>query len=121
MAEIVDIAERRMRCPRCRATSTILAAFDIRRGFQYLTMRCNACTIVFDAQVARDEGHQVTLSLAKRLPLISVNRLSFRSIPIRGDGLHPFWRRFPGLIVCSLNRRSTHRDRPQHPGQFLRR
>lgn len=66
MTDIVDIAERRMRCPRCRASSAILTAFDVRPGFQYLTMLCNACSIVFGAQVATSERHEGSLTPGRR-------------------------------------------------------
>jgi transcription elongation factor Elf1 len=58
MTVIVDIAEKRMRCPRCEASSTILSAVDVRPGFQYLTLRCNSCATLFDAQVATAEGQE---------------------------------------------------------------
>jgi hypothetical protein len=66
MTVIVDIAEMRMRCPRCRANSTILSAVDIRPGFQYLTLRCNSCVILFDAQVATAEGQKGSLATNRR-------------------------------------------------------
>jgi hypothetical protein len=63
---MTDIAEMRMRCPRCRASSTILSAVDIRPGFQYLTLRCNACAILFDTQVATAEGQEGSLATDRR-------------------------------------------------------
>jgi hypothetical protein len=66
MTVIVDIAEMRKRCPRCRASSIILSAVDIRPSFQYLTLRCNACTILFDAQVATAEGQEGSLATDRR-------------------------------------------------------
>jgi uncharacterized Zn finger protein len=66
MTVIVDFAEMRMRCPRCAASSTILSAVDIRPGFQYLTLRCNACATLFDAQVAIPEGHEASVLTDRR-------------------------------------------------------
>jgi hypothetical protein len=56
MTVIIDIAEMRMRCPRCGARSTVQSAIKVRPGFEYLTLRCISCAIVFDAQVALAQG-----------------------------------------------------------------
>jgi uncharacterized Zn finger protein len=66
MTVIVDIAEMRMRCPRCGVSSTILSAVDVRPGFQYLTLRCNSCAILFDAQVATPEGDEASVLTDRR-------------------------------------------------------
>jgi phage FluMu protein Com len=71
MTVIVDIAQMRMRCPRCRAVSTVQSAIDVRPGFQYLTLRCMSCAIVFDAQVATAEGEEGLLLTDRRLAVPS--------------------------------------------------
>jgi transcription elongation factor Elf1 len=59
MTAIIDIAEMRMRCPRCGAASIVQTAIDLRLGFQYLTLRCIRCAIVFDTQVAIAQGQEL--------------------------------------------------------------
>jgi transcription elongation factor Elf1 len=48
-ASTVD--DKRMRCPRCRARSTIQNTVELRPGVQYLTLRCIACGHIHDAQM----------------------------------------------------------------------
>jgi len=38
-------------CPKCRARPTIQSVISIRSGFEYLTLRCTSCGLVYDAQV----------------------------------------------------------------------
>jgi hypothetical protein len=56
MTAVINIAEMRTRCPRCGVSSTTLSAVDVRPGF--LTLRCNSCAILFDAQVATAAGQE---------------------------------------------------------------
>ena len=51
MSAIGNIADERMRCPRCRAYPMVQSAIELRPRLQYLTLRCNSCAIVYDAQV----------------------------------------------------------------------
>jgi len=44
----------RPRCPKCRARPTIQNVVSIRSGFEYLTLRCTSCGLVYDAQVHTD-------------------------------------------------------------------
>jgi hypothetical protein len=44
----------RPRCPKCRARPTVQNAVQIRIGFEYLTLRCMSCGLVYDAQVHTD-------------------------------------------------------------------
>jgi uncharacterized Zn finger protein len=41
-------------CPKCRARPTIQSVISIRSGFEYLTLRCTSCRLVYDAQVHTD-------------------------------------------------------------------
>jgi transcription elongation factor Elf1 len=63
MTAIINLAEMRMRCPRCAAASIVQTAIDLRPGCQYLTLRCIRCAIVFDTQVqlhkAKNYPHEV--------------------------------------------------------------
>jgi transcription elongation factor Elf1 len=43
-----------LRCPRCRARSTVQSAVELRPGVKYLTLRCIICGLVYDAQVLSD-------------------------------------------------------------------
>jgi uncharacterized Zn finger protein len=47
MTAIINIAEMRMRCPRCGAGSIVQSKIKV-RGFHYLTLRCIPCAIVFN-------------------------------------------------------------------------
>ena len=47
-ASTVD--DKRLRCPRCRARSTIQNAIELRPGVQYMTLRCTSCGLLHDAQ-----------------------------------------------------------------------
>lgn len=42
------------RCPRCRARATVQNAVELRPGVNYLTLRCIACGLVFDAQTGAE-------------------------------------------------------------------
>jgi transcription elongation factor Elf1 len=44
----------RPRCPKCRARPTVQSVVQIRAGFEYLTLRCTSCGLVYDAQVHTD-------------------------------------------------------------------
>jgi phage FluMu protein Com len=44
----------RQRCPKCRALATVQNVALIRAGFEYLTLRCTSCGLVFDAQIHTD-------------------------------------------------------------------
>ena len=44
----------RQRCPKCRALATVQNVVPIRAGFEYLTLRCTSCGLVFDAQIHTD-------------------------------------------------------------------
>jgi rubredoxin len=44
----------RPRCPKCRARPTVQSVVPIRSGFEYLTLRCTSCGLVYDAQVHTD-------------------------------------------------------------------
>jgi transcription elongation factor Elf1 len=44
----------RQRCPKCRALATVQNVAPIRAGFEYLTLRCTSCGLVFDAQIHTD-------------------------------------------------------------------
>jgi len=44
----------RLRCPKCRARPTVQSVVEIRSGFEYLTLRCTSCALVYDAQVHTD-------------------------------------------------------------------
>jgi hypothetical protein len=44
----------RPHCPKCRARPTIQNVVQIRSGFDYLTLRCTSCGLVYDAQVHTD-------------------------------------------------------------------
>lgn len=57
------VADKRMRCPRCRARSTVQSVIEIRPGIQYLTLRCVSCHIVYDAQVQAPHATPSTLSI----------------------------------------------------------
>ena len=59
-----------MRCPRCRARPTIQSASQVRPGFEYLTLRCTFCAIVFDAQVGEEAllAHELQQP-ARRIPI----------------------------------------------------
>ena len=43
----------RPHCPKCRARPTIQNVIQIRSGFDYLTLRCTSCGLVYDAQVTQ--------------------------------------------------------------------
>jgi hypothetical protein len=47
---------RPIRCPRCAGRPTVQNAVELRPGFEYLTLRCVDCGLVYDAQVA---GYQL--------------------------------------------------------------
>jgi uncharacterized Zn finger protein len=66
-ASTVD--DKRLRCPRCRARSTIQSAIDLRPGIQYLTLRCIACGVVHDAQIPSDLPRASSLPVAVADPL----------------------------------------------------
>ena len=66
MTAIINIAEVRMRCPRCGARPSIQSATPVRPGFEYLTLRCTSCTNVFDAQV----GEEVLLAHEVQQPAL---------------------------------------------------
>jgi transcription elongation factor Elf1 len=51
MSGVSTVEDKRTRCPRCEARSTIQSAIELRPGVQYLTLRCTACGLVHDAQV----------------------------------------------------------------------
>ena len=51
MRGVSTVDDKRMRCPRCRARSTIQSAVELRPGVQYLTLRCITCGHVHDAQM----------------------------------------------------------------------
>jgi uncharacterized Zn finger protein len=42
------------RCPKCRSRPTVQSVIPIRSGFEYLTLRCTTCGLVYDAQVHTD-------------------------------------------------------------------
>jgi hypothetical protein len=42
------------RCPKCRSRPTVQSVVSIRSGFEYLTLRCTICGIVYDAQMHTD-------------------------------------------------------------------
>ena len=44
----------RPRCPKCRARPTIQSVVQLRTGFEYLTLRCMNCGLVYDAKVHTD-------------------------------------------------------------------
>ena len=44
----------RQRCPKCRSLATVQNVVSIRAGFDYLTLRCTSCALVFDAQIHTD-------------------------------------------------------------------
>jgi len=44
----------RPHCPKCRARPIIQSVVQIRFGFEYLTLRCTSCGLVYDAQVHTD-------------------------------------------------------------------
>ena len=44
----------RQRCPKCRALANVQNVVPIRAGFEYLTLRCTSCGLVFDAQIHTD-------------------------------------------------------------------
>ena len=44
----------RPRCPKCRARPTVQSVVPIRTGFEYLTLRCTICGIVYGAQLQTD-------------------------------------------------------------------
>jgi uncharacterized Zn finger protein len=44
----------RQRCPKCRALATVQNIVPIRAGFEYLTLRCTTCGLVFGAQIHAD-------------------------------------------------------------------
>ena len=44
----------RQRCPKCRAVAAVQNVVPIRAGFEYLTLRCISCGLVFDAQIHTD-------------------------------------------------------------------
>ena len=44
----------RPRCPKCQARPTVQSVVQIRAGFEYLTLRCTSCGLVYDAQVHTD-------------------------------------------------------------------
>jgi uncharacterized Zn finger protein len=41
-------------CSKCRARPTIQSVISIRSGFEYLTLRCTSCGLVYNAQVHTD-------------------------------------------------------------------
>jgi len=51
MRSVNTVDDRRLRCPRCRARSTIQSTVELRPGVQYLTLRCISCGHVHDAQM----------------------------------------------------------------------
>jgi hypothetical protein len=40
-------------CPKCRSRPTVQSVVPIRSGFEYLTLRCTTCGLVYDAQMPR--------------------------------------------------------------------
>jgi DNA-directed RNA polymerase subunit M/transcription elongation factor TFIIS len=44
----------RPRCPKCRARPAVQNAVQMRSGFEYLTLRCTSCGLVYDAQMHTD-------------------------------------------------------------------
>jgi rubredoxin len=44
----------RPRCPKCQARPTVQSVVPIRAGFEYLTLRCTSCGLVYDGQVHTD-------------------------------------------------------------------
>jgi transcription elongation factor Elf1 len=42
------------RCPKCRSRPTVQSVVSIRSGFEYFTLRCTICGIVYDAQMHTD-------------------------------------------------------------------
>ena len=42
------------RCPKCRSRPTVQSVVPIRSGFEYLTLRCTTCGLVYDAQMHTD-------------------------------------------------------------------
>jgi transcription elongation factor Elf1 len=52
MSSVSAVEDKRTRCPRCDAPSTIQSAIELRHGVQYLTLRCTLCGLVHDAQMS---------------------------------------------------------------------
>ena len=48
------VALGRPRCPKCRACPTVQSVVQIRAGFEYLTLRCTSCGLVYGAQEHTD-------------------------------------------------------------------
>ena len=42
----------KVQCPRCEGRPTVQSAVELRPGFQYLTLRCDVCGLVYDVQLA---------------------------------------------------------------------
>jgi hypothetical protein len=61
----------RLLCPRCRARPTVQSAVELRQGVEYLTLRCIACGLIYDAQA---EAHK-----SSRAPSPGESRSSSRS------------------------------------------
>lgn len=51
-----------VRCPRCRSRPTVQDVTELRRGVEYLTLRCAACGLVYHAQVESDLTNSTTLA-----------------------------------------------------------
>jgi hypothetical protein len=41
-------------CPKCRSRPTVQSAVKIRFGFEYQTLRCTSCGLVYGAQLPTD-------------------------------------------------------------------
>jgi uncharacterized Zn finger protein len=66
MRGVSAVDDKRLRCPRCRARSTIQSTVELRPGIQYLTLRCISCGHVHDAQMpaAQPTASSMILPLA---------------------------------------------------------
>jgi hypothetical protein len=42
------------RCPKCRFRPTVQSVVPVRSGFEYWTLRCTTCGLVYDAQMHKD-------------------------------------------------------------------
>jgi hypothetical protein len=63
------------RCPKCRSRPTVQSVVSLRSGFEYLTLRCTICGIVYDAQMHTGPmmsdagaGSSIDLALAPASP-----------------------------------------------------
>ena len=54
MSNVSTIADKRVRCPRCRARPAVQNAVELRPGITYLTLRCTSCGLVYNAQMQAD-------------------------------------------------------------------